>query len=213
MSPVWVRPSSSALARPKSVIQTTPGGVEQQVRRLDVAVDDPAGVGVGQALRRLAGRSGRCCGHTSRRPHSTVEIWRPARQHGRDRGRRRERRVRAPSEPARGRPRCPVAGRESASVLARACSGVGARSVDPRSPAPAAAGPATVAANRPAQSASAASGSSPNRSVKSAWTTGRPRPDRRTWRCRPPRIVAPSWPLRSPSLCPSPGRGAGGARR
>ena len=54
MSPVAVRPSSSALARPKSVIQTTPGVVQQQVRRLDVAVDDAAGVGVGQPLRRLA---------------------------------------------------------------------------------------------------------------------------------------------------------------
>ena len=54
MSPVCVSPSSSALARPKSVIQTTPVGVQQQVRRLDVAVDDAAGVGVGQPLRRLA---------------------------------------------------------------------------------------------------------------------------------------------------------------
>ena len=54
MSPLAVRPSSSALARPKSVIQTTPVGVEQQVRRLDVAVNDAARVGIRQALCRLA---------------------------------------------------------------------------------------------------------------------------------------------------------------
>ena len=50
--------SSSALARPKSVIQTTPVGVEQQVRRLDVAVEDAAGVRRGPGPRPPAGRSG-----------------------------------------------------------------------------------------------------------------------------------------------------------
>ena len=41
------------LARPKSVTQTLPCGVEQEVRRLDVAVQDALGVGVGQRLGHL----------------------------------------------------------------------------------------------------------------------------------------------------------------
>ena len=36
----------SALARPKSVTQIVPCEVEQQVGRLDVAVEDPVGVGI-----------------------------------------------------------------------------------------------------------------------------------------------------------------------
>ncbi len=48
MSPVLVSSSSSTLARPKSLTQTTPSVSSKQVRRLDVAMEDAAGVGVGQ---------------------------------------------------------------------------------------------------------------------------------------------------------------------
>ena len=53
MSPVWVRPSSLGLGQAEVGDPDDPRGVEQQVRRLDVAVDDAAGMGVGQPLRRL----------------------------------------------------------------------------------------------------------------------------------------------------------------
>ncbi len=56
MSPVWVSPSPSpisAFASPKSATQTTPAGVEQEVRRFDVAVANPLRVGVGERVRRL----------------------------------------------------------------------------------------------------------------------------------------------------------------
>ena len=51
-------------ARPKSVIQTFPANVDQQVPRLDVAVNDALLMGVFQRLGRL--------GHATRR--GTVEL-------------------------------------------------------------------------------------------------------------------------------------------
>ena len=53
MSPVWVRPSSLGLGQAEVGDPDDPCGVQQQVRRLDVAVDDPPGMGVGQPRRRL----------------------------------------------------------------------------------------------------------------------------------------------------------------
>ena len=51
---MWVRLGwSSALASPKSVTQTVPLGVQEQVRRLDVPVLHPLLVGVLQGLRHL----------------------------------------------------------------------------------------------------------------------------------------------------------------
>ena len=67
MSPVWVRFCwSSALARPKSVTQTVPAGVEQEVRRLDVAVEDALLVGVLQGV-----------GHLHADPGHALPVGRP----------------------------------------------------------------------------------------------------------------------------------------
>ncbi len=78
------------------------GVVQQQVRRLDVAVDDPPGVGVGQALRRLAANLRHAA--EVRRPAAGEggrRDLRPAGEHGRGRpGRRRGR-----DEPIRPVPR------------------------------------------------------------------------------------------------------------
>ena len=98
-----VRPSSSALARPKSVIQTTPVGVQQQVRRLDVAVDDAAGMGVGQTLRRLAADLGHAAEERLATPRRRPDFrghGPPARQD------RRARRHRRPEELRGGRRSC-----------------------------------------------------------------------------------------------------------
>ena len=54
MSPVCVRFGwSLALASPKSVTQTVPAGVQQEVRRLDVAVENALLVGVLQGVGHL----------------------------------------------------------------------------------------------------------------------------------------------------------------
>ena len=68
MSPVCVRSVArrSTLARPKSVTQTLPSGVQQQVRRLDVAVEDALAVGVGQGL-----------GHLDADPRHALPVSRP----------------------------------------------------------------------------------------------------------------------------------------
>ena len=54
MSPVWRQAVVLGLGQAEVGDPDDARGVQQQVRRLDVAVDDAAGVGVGQPLRRLA---------------------------------------------------------------------------------------------------------------------------------------------------------------
>ena len=58
MSPVWRQPLVFALGQAEVGDPDDPGVVEQEVARLDVAVDDAAGMGVGQPLRRLAANLG-----------------------------------------------------------------------------------------------------------------------------------------------------------
>ena len=59
MSPVPVRlESPENRARPKSVIQTAPSAIDQEVGGLDVAVEDAQGMGVLQRVGRLDAQPG-----------------------------------------------------------------------------------------------------------------------------------------------------------
>ena len=104
------------------------GVVEQQVRRLDIAVDDAAGVGVGQPLRRLAADLRHAA--EERRPAAGEggrRDLRPAGQHGR--GRRGMGRARTkPSGSAAAGPRAELGSGPSRSVGRPAGAGRVARS-------------------------------------------------------------------------------------
>ena len=79
MSPVWRQAVVLALGQAEVGDPDDARGVEQQVRRLDVAVDDAAGMGVGQPLRRLAAdlRHAPEEGEPGGPRAATVETWLP----------------------------------------------------------------------------------------------------------------------------------------
>ena len=173
-----VNPSSLALASPKSVIQTTPGGIQQQVRRLDVAVDDSPGMGVGQPLRHLSADVGHAA--EERQPPAGCRPPRPATRQATRPRRGRARRddgpdIRREASVASGSRRSVAAGRASRRsggrrprllLARRACLARTGRSA------------ATAPSGRPAGTGIGAAAVGPD-AITGSGRSGSPWPDRR----------------------------------